>query len=183
MANECGAKTRAGGGCRKPAMLNGRCRLHGGLSTGPKVPNSASNAIKHGFYSDALQPEERQLWDRVEIGTLDDEIRLMKVKLHRLVRLSGSSDVADIIDAAFAVAVKHDTHPKLGEFDKREIKVKAATYADLICQCIDQIRKLELGRKELNKDPEDPDDEGPVQRIILEVVGANASHDDDAAAG
>ena len=28
----CGAKTRAGGLCKKPGMLNGRCRLHGGLS-------------------------------------------------------------------------------------------------------------------------------------------------------
>lgn len=35
----CGAKTRAGGAC-KMAVLPGkrRCRLHGGLSTGPKSP-------------------------------------------------------------------------------------------------------------------------------------------------
>ena len=28
----CGAKTRSGGHCQKYGMLNGRCRLHGGLS-------------------------------------------------------------------------------------------------------------------------------------------------------
>jgi hypothetical protein len=28
----CGARTRAGGTCRQPAMKNGRCRLHGGKS-------------------------------------------------------------------------------------------------------------------------------------------------------
>uniref|UniRef100_UPI0040484E29 HGGxSTG domain-containing protein n=1 Tax=Orrella sp. TaxID=1921583 RepID=UPI0040484E29 len=28
----CGAKTRSGGYCQKHGMLNGRCRLHGGLS-------------------------------------------------------------------------------------------------------------------------------------------------------
>ena len=34
----CGAKTRAGTPCRSPAMKNRRrCRLHGGLSTGPKT--------------------------------------------------------------------------------------------------------------------------------------------------
>jgi hypothetical protein len=35
-APRCGAKTRAGGPCRQPAMPNGRCRLHGGKSTGPR---------------------------------------------------------------------------------------------------------------------------------------------------
>jgi hypothetical protein len=34
----CGACTRAGGCCRQPAMANGRCRMHGGLSTGPRTP-------------------------------------------------------------------------------------------------------------------------------------------------
>src|SRR5262245_45330918 len=34
----CGARTRAGGCCRQPAMANGRCRMHGGLSTGPRIP-------------------------------------------------------------------------------------------------------------------------------------------------
>lgn len=28
----CGAKTRSGSNCQKHGMLNGRCRLHGGLS-------------------------------------------------------------------------------------------------------------------------------------------------------
>lgn len=33
----CGARTRAGHPCRQPAMRNGRCRLHGGLSTGART--------------------------------------------------------------------------------------------------------------------------------------------------
>jgi hypothetical protein len=33
----CGAKTRAGTPCKNTAIyFNGRCRMHGGLSTGPK---------------------------------------------------------------------------------------------------------------------------------------------------
>lgn len=42
---QCGARTRAGGACLAPAVWdfdsnaprNGRCRMHGGLSTGPKT--------------------------------------------------------------------------------------------------------------------------------------------------
>ena len=34
----CGAKTRRGTPCQRPAKKrNGRCRLHGGASTGPKT--------------------------------------------------------------------------------------------------------------------------------------------------
>lgn len=33
----CGARTRQGGACQQPAMGNGRCRLHGGKSTGPRT--------------------------------------------------------------------------------------------------------------------------------------------------
>ncbi len=33
-APRCGARTRAGHPCGQPAMPNGRCRLHGGMSTG-----------------------------------------------------------------------------------------------------------------------------------------------------
>jgi hypothetical protein len=33
----CGARTRSGRPCRGPAMSNGRCRMHGGSSTGPKT--------------------------------------------------------------------------------------------------------------------------------------------------
>lgn len=33
----CGAKTRSGRPCRSPAMKNGRCRMHGGKSTGPRT--------------------------------------------------------------------------------------------------------------------------------------------------
>lgn len=32
---QCEARTRAGGSCKAPALPNGRCKLHGGRSTGP----------------------------------------------------------------------------------------------------------------------------------------------------
>ena len=46
----CNAKTRSGRPCRAQALLSGRCRWHGGLSTGPKTPEgrarSALNLVK-----------------------------------------------------------------------------------------------------------------------------------------
>jgi len=54
-APRCGARTRAGGCCRQPAMRNGRCRMHGGLSTGPRTPagraRCAAARRSHGFHA------------------------------------------------------------------------------------------------------------------------------------
>jgi len=55
----CGAKTRAGGKCKQPAMPNNRCKMHGGKSTG--APKGNSNAWKHGFYSAEADAERRQM--------------------------------------------------------------------------------------------------------------------------
>ena len=37
MDGRCGARNRAGTPCRRWPMPNGRCRLHGGCSTGPRT--------------------------------------------------------------------------------------------------------------------------------------------------
>ena len=171
MTKHCGAKTRNGGSCKAPAMKNGRCRVHGGASKGPKTPNTKNNAVKHGFYSDALQPSEKILWERVEIGSIDDEIRLMRIKLHRLVSLSGSSAVADLIDSALEVTRKQGNDPELGPFDRNEIKVKAPQYADLILQAIAEIRKLELQRLQMQLLSQQIKDSGGGADKEHDVVG------------
>jgi hypothetical protein len=54
-APRCGASTRSGDCCRQPAMRNGRCRMHGGLSTGPRTAEGRARCAAarriHGFHS------------------------------------------------------------------------------------------------------------------------------------
>jgi hypothetical protein len=60
-APRCGAKgKRRGEPCKAPAMPNGRCRFHGGKSTGPRTPEGLARSRKanwkHGRYSaEAIQ--------------------------------------------------------------------------------------------------------------------------------
>jgi hypothetical protein len=43
---KCGAFARSTGKpCRMKALANGRCKLHGGLSTGPKTPEGKKKAL------------------------------------------------------------------------------------------------------------------------------------------
>ena len=173
MAKHCGAKTRAGGKCKAPAMANGRCRVHGGKSTGPKDQIENTNAVKHGFYSDALLPEERPLYVRVEVGSLNDEIRLAKVKLFRFVKLSNSTELAEIIDGAVELVQKIGEDPALGAYSKQEIKAVAPNYADLIIRQLEQVRKLELARREMMKSAEDESrliNDEPLGEMIIRVV-------------
>src|ERR1022692_4001481 len=63
-APRCGAKNRRGTPCQCPAMPNGRCRLHGGLSTGAKTAEGIERirraVTKHGRYSAAAKAEQAE---------------------------------------------------------------------------------------------------------------------------
>jgi len=61
----CGAKTRTGSKCRRPAYkLNSRCPLHGGASTGPRTKDGLARLTEarttHGHYTAAKRAEAKQ---------------------------------------------------------------------------------------------------------------------------
>jgi hypothetical protein len=68
----CGARTRRGSPCRCPAMRNGRCRLHGGLSTGPKTPEGRRRIrialFKHGWYTKQAKQERIELRELLRVN-------------------------------------------------------------------------------------------------------------------
>jgi hypothetical protein len=57
----CGAKTRRNTACLSPGMKNGRCRLHEGLSTGPRtlagIERIRRANTRHGWRSQAARAE------------------------------------------------------------------------------------------------------------------------------
>jgi len=77
----CGAKTRGGGKCKKPAMPNGRCKLHGGQT--PSGTDSVN--FKHGLYSNAFKGQlaERFAQAEAEQAPLDllPELRIQRAML------------------------------------------------------------------------------------------------------
>jgi hypothetical protein len=64
-APRCGARTRSGAPCRGAAMPNGRCRMHGGPSTGPRTEAGKAairaSRTKHGRYSQASIAARREV--------------------------------------------------------------------------------------------------------------------------
>lgn len=65
----CGARTRAGGACRAPAVRGkARCRMHGG-ALGSGAPRGNHNARKHGYWSAGAHAARRRVAVLIEIGT------------------------------------------------------------------------------------------------------------------
>src|SRR5215831_13561981 len=65
-APRCGARSkRTGKPCRGAAMPNGRCKLHGGKSTGPRTPEGLERSMranwKHGYYSREAKAERSRV--------------------------------------------------------------------------------------------------------------------------
>lgn len=80
--NLCGAKTRAGTPCKNRAMPNGRCRMHGGKSTGapPAKLKKNNNANKHGLFAKYLPKETMEIVNEIETMKPLDMLR-MNIKM------------------------------------------------------------------------------------------------------
>ena len=74
----CGAKTRVGGACQNPAIKGrGRCKLHGGRSTGARSPQGkarvAAAHTTHGKRSKAHLEKVRAI--KLELKRITHELR------------------------------------------------------------------------------------------------------------
>lgn len=103
-AARCGAKTRSGEPCKNYAMGNGRCRMHGGKSTGPKDKTKLKgnkNAEKHGFFSKYI-PEEtmniiQEIQEKDPIDLLWDNIQIQYAAIIRSQRIMYVKDKEEMI--------------------------------------------------------------------------------------
>jgi len=78
----CLAKTRSGVPCQKhPIAGRTRCRLHGGLSTGPRTPEGKAACVaahwKHGRRSKAFVEARKQVWS--ELRRIEREMQALGI--------------------------------------------------------------------------------------------------------
>ena len=84
----CGAKTRAGGICHKPAYKDsGRCHNHGGASTGAKTKEGRQRLseahLKHGHYT----KDKKQA--RKEGAAIERKLRARRKLIENELRTAG----------------------------------------------------------------------------------------------
>jgi hypothetical protein len=142
MKKSCGAKGKHSGlPCKAPAMENGRCRVHGGSSTGPKENHadiSGNQYAKiHGIYGSCLTDEERQDAALVEIGNLDVLIRLANIQLQRALKAKNAAQSRPELEEVI-ISENGQTH-----------KQRVIDYDTKIDKCMARIGSLEMQRKAL----------------------------------
>jgi hypothetical protein len=80
----CGARTRQDGECRQPALESGRCRYHGGRSTGPHTLAAGGHYSKYlprrlaARYGEALTDPE--------LNSLRDDQAVLEARLCELLQ-------------------------------------------------------------------------------------------------
>ena len=127
-AKRCGARNRRGTACQCPAMRNGRCRLHGGLSTGPKTREGLERirraVTKHGMCSKEAKVEHPR------VAVFGEGVALLwaKGKRHAAIRVEqlcndlGKTHDVDIL-CAYPVSGFHS------ERDKQAFKAICADHS------------------------------------------------------
>lgn len=139
MADKCGAKTRAGGKCRKPKMPNGRCRYHGGMSTGPKSPNTQRNAFKHGIYAKLLTDQAAAVVATDRLGALDHELSVARYQLAMALEAQAQANGEPELDEIVVRDLR-------GPGSKKDTISRVRDYAAIIDKRLARIESLEKSR-------------------------------------
>lgn len=98
----CGAKTRSGTPCKHPAgygtphLGTGRCKYHGGCSTGPRDPEkmignkrALTTGEREAVWLDVLPTDEQQIYHDIntdKLRQIDEEIRLTTIRERRMLQ-------------------------------------------------------------------------------------------------
>ena len=172
-ANLCGAKTRSGEPCKNRAMPNGRCRMHGGRSTGPKDRIKKSDDMKNNknavttheresIVFDFLEDDEKDLLNQIELDKLkqiDNEIKLIDIRLRRMMKRIQKLNEDDMSVSIHKAGEERDAHTDITESVDSLSKIQSIEDAITRVQgqklrLIESKHKLEMDLK-IDKSAED----------------------------
>lgn len=136
----CNAKNRSGTDCKKSAIKGKtKCANHGGKSIG--APKGNSYTVTHGIFSNKLTPDESQDYSSLELGSVDHELRLMRIRLGRALdaekRAASRPEILEVTETHGLTSIK-----------SRRSVVK--DYYGIVDRLIGRIESLEKTRMVLN---------------------------------
>ena len=173
----CGAKLRSNHAkfCRSPMIFaNGRCRWHGGRTTGPKVHKQA--AMTYGIYGSTFTTEDKAFLDQVQLGKVDDEINLLRLRLFRLSKVMAAVEAGKhTIENQPVIEATNEDFANGGEGSRSGFKTlrRLPDFDHLIDRFTGRIAALERVRAELLGTLTDP-----AKKLVVEVVGGFTDKDD-----
>ena len=183
MADICGAKTRAGKPCQNAAMANGRCRMHGGKSTG--APKNNQNSVKAGaLYSDYYTDEEKLLAEELELERIDAELRLCKIRLNRALKLEAEQTEALELERIVETPALVGGVPITDDPDVPPVQQKTFVrkdYEPIIQRLLGRIESLTLTRQKLinGMKLDITNSDGSLMPTVIELVAVGDDESTD----
>lgn len=142
----CGAQNRSGKPCQKrPLLGRTRCRLHGGIT---KTKGVSYNATPGSIYSRFLLPEELAAHDTLDLGNVDAELRLVRIRLTRALEME-RRDLSGDLEPELESRIERDGGGKGTVYAERHFR--KIDYRAAINACLARIESLEKTRMELSK--------------------------------
>jgi len=137
-------------------MKNGRCRLHGGKSTGPK-DKPAKPGKKHGIYDETLTAEERAIAAEMILGNVDEELKIARIRLRRALIAQEKWAKAPLDEQGLPlIEIVTEVNEKAGEVGAPTVQYlstkklqKLPDFHDIVSRLLTHINNLEKTRKEL----------------------------------
>lgn len=161
-------------------MKNGRCRLHGGKSTGPKDKKKQPKTFKtHGIYDLAMTEEERAFAASMVLGNVDEELKITRLRLRRALIAQDKWANAPLDEAGMPlIEVVKESSSERGDSIKKIQRVP--NFDAIIHGLIAHINSLEKTRKELLKesDENDPSSPGDARDHVSFSGGLDGDGDD-----
>jgi len=157
--NRCGAKTRAGTPCKNGAMPNGRCRLHGGKSTGvpPEKAKKNNNAKKHGFFSKHIPKETLDIMGNLgEFSASDliwDQITIQYAAIIRAQKVMFVEDKED--HESFTLKEREDEFATETTYEHHASWDRHATFMNAQSRAMGELRSLVKQFNELAHDSDE----------------------------
>ena len=179
----CGAKTRDGSPCKSKILSpNGRCRMHGGAGSG--APKGNANHLIHGIYSNSIRPGEHELYDQIPIGTVDDELRLVRLQLRRTAEAIMKAEDAPADPALLEIAemANRKMNSSGGQGDKqrqdnllKRVRPDWRVQLSRLLNQIAQLERLRLSIKQAARSMELDVDDGTYIVEIVQFGGGKAA--------
>ena len=101
----CAAKTRAGGRCKQPALLSGRCRWHGGKSLKGFASATFKTGLRSKYMPQGLGRRFSAAMRDPELLRLEKDVGLVEARLLELIQRVDKSGAAQLwanVQGAFA---------------------------------------------------------------------------------
>jgi len=164
----CGAKLVKGGYCTSTKCVVNpnrpppyRCKGHGGNNNSHTKPGETIG-MKHGIYTDCMFDWEKDIYDQLNADSLDEEIKMTKLRLRRALKADAERDPSHLI--TIEELLKRAPNGEMVVIERKRSKENG--YSGEINRLVKQLTSLQSQRTHM-QDVKNLADHGGRSKVVI----------------